>query len=190
MTSVDHDFGQSLNRSEPQAFDDLYSKYQTSVYRFAYYLVQNRGEADDLFQETWLRVAQHFQKIQNVRDFRAWIFAIASNLHRDVLRKKRIRRLFSKQTPRFSEQKNNDSNELSVSEESTEDHMQMRMGIRRALAQLPARQSQIFILKEIEGFKHSEISEILRIPEGTVKSLMHRAVKKLQRELSDYRSEF
>ena len=58
--------------------------------------------------------------------------------------------------------------------------------INRAIASLPERQRQVFVLKEIAGFKQTEIVDVLGIPLGTVKSLMFRAVRWLQRELSTY----
>lgn len=62
----------------------------------------------------------------------------------------------------------------------------MSMAISRALSDLPDRQRLVFVLKEIEGFKYTEISEILGLPVGTVKSLTYRAVKRLQRNLQAY----
>jgi RNA polymerase sigma-70 factor (ECF subfamily) len=58
--------------------------------------------------------------------------------------------------------------------------------IARAMARLPDRQRRVFVLKEMAEFKQAEISDILGIPLGTVKSLMHRAVTRLRRELSKY----
>lgn len=66
---------------------------------------------------------------------------------------------------------------------------EMGKDINRAIAVLPERQKRVFILKEIVGLKQAEISETLAMPKGTVKSLMHRAVKRLQKELSVYRPE-
>jgi RNA polymerase sigma-70 factor (ECF subfamily) len=62
----------------------------------------------------------------------------------------------------------------------------MRRDIAQAMMQLPEKQQGIFALREIEGLKYSEISEIYEIPVGTVKSLMFRAVRKLRGELSAY----
>ena len=58
--------------------------------------------------------------------------------------------------------------------------------ISQAMAKLPGKQRCVFVLKEIEGFKYSEISEMLKIPAGTAKTLMHRAVRRLRRDLSEY----
>ncbi len=62
----------------------------------------------------------------------------------------------------------------------------MGRDIAQAMARLPDRQRRVFMLKEIAEFKQAEISDILGIPLGTVKSLMHRAVTRLRRELSKY----
>ena len=66
------------------------------------------------------------------------------------------------------------------------DRLDLGHAIHRAMTELPVRQRRVFILKEVEGFKHAEISKILGIPAGTVKSLLHRAIRQLRRELSAY----
>jgi len=182
-----HDTEQSIH----PAFDDLYKKYQNAVFGFAYYLTQNRGDAEDLFQEAWLRVAKKMPAEVNMKSIKAWIFTIVANLHRDELRKKRVRRLFLLQKAVSLEKENTifpvlPDRPVSV---NSDEAFQTNMGrdIAQALAMLPDRQRRIFVLKEIADFKQAEISDILGIPLGTVKSLMHRAVKRLRLELSKYR---
>ena len=181
-----HDTEQSIH----PAFDDLYKKYQNAVFGFAYYLTQNRGDAEDLFQEAWLRVAKKMPAEVNMKSIKAWIFTIVANLHRDELRKKRVRRLFLLQKAVSLEKENTifpvlPDRPVSV---NSDEAFQTNMGsdIAQALARLPDRQRRIFVLKEIADFKQAEISDILGIPLGTVKSLMHRAVKRLRLELSKY----
>jgi len=94
MTPDEGNLTRKIDRMDSEGFDGLYREYKSSVYRFAYFLARNREEADDLFQETWLRVVQYLPRASEVQDFRAWVFTITANLHRDALRKKRIRRLF------------------------------------------------------------------------------------------------
>ena len=94
MTPPDGELIQRISQSDLRAFDELFKKYQNSVYRFACYLTGNRIEADDLFQETWLRAVRYLPISSNIRDFKAWILTIVANLHKDELRKKKIRRLF------------------------------------------------------------------------------------------------
>jgi RNA polymerase sigma-70 factor (ECF subfamily) len=181
-----HDTGQIIN----PAFDDLYKKYQNAVFGFAYYLTQNRGDAEDLFQEAWLRIAKRLPDEVNMQSIKAWIFTVVANLHRDELRKKRIRRLFFLQKTMSLEKENTmfpvlPGKPISV---NSDEEYQADIGrdIARAMARLPDRQRRVFVLKEMAEFKQAEISDILGIPLGTVKSLMHRAVTRLRRELSKY----
>ena len=181
-----HDTGQIIN----PAFDNLYKKYQNAVFGFAYYLTQNRGDAEDLFQEAWLRIAKKLPDEVNMQSIKAWIFTVVANLHRDELRKKRIRRLFFLQKAMSLEKENTmfpvlSDQPVSINPEEV-NQTDMGRDIAQAMARLPDRQRRVFVLKEIAEFKQAEISDILGIPLGTVKSLMHRAVKRLRRELSKY----
>jgi RNA polymerase sigma-70 factor (ECF subfamily) len=156
----------------------------------SYYLTQNRGDAEDLFQEAWLRVAKKMPDEIDMKRIKAWIFTIVANLHRDELRKKRVRRIFLLHKAASLEKENSvfpvpAGKAVSV---NSDEAIQTSIGsdISRALARLPDRQRRIFVLKEIANFKQAEISDILGIPVGTVKSLMHRAVRRLRLELSKY----
>ena len=125
-----------------------------------------------------------------MQSIKAWIFTVVANLHRDELRKKRIRRLFILQKAKSLENENTlfpilPGKPVSVnSDEACQ--TDMRRDIAQALARLPDRQRRVFVLKEIAEFKQAEISDILGVPLGTVKSLMHRAIKRLRLELSKY----
>lgn len=160
-------------KSALSTFDALVEKYSTAVFGFAYYLTQNREDAEDLFQDTWLRVGKNLPGTEKLDRIKAWIFTIAANLHKDGLRKKRIRRLFLLKSP-------SDTPSLE------RDLAYLGNDLSQAISRLPVRQRRVFILKEMAGFKQSEIGVILGIPIGTVKSLMYRAVKRLQRELAEY----
>lgn len=193
MTPDKGNLTRKMGRMDSEGFDGLYREHKSSVYRFAYFLARNREEADDLFQETWLRVVQYLPRASEVQDFRAWVFTITANLHRDVLRKKRIRRLFFAQKSTRSTVPDESLHDLSINKNintaDDSDCVGMSMAITQAMANLPDRQRSVFVLKEIEGFKYAEVSEILGLPIGTTKSLMHRAVKRLRRDLFDYRPE-
>ena len=178
----------SLSSAE---FDALYDKHKATVFRFACYLTQNREEAEELFQEAWLRVVKHFSKITEEGTFKSWILTIVANLHRDALRKKKIRRLFLLEKFKAIKQGKNmtsvTAGGTAVKISHVEDRTDFSMALSKALIQLPERQRLVFILKEVEGFKQTEICEMLKIPTGTVKSLMYRAVKGLQRDLSAHK---
>jgi RNA polymerase sigma-70 factor (ECF subfamily) len=171
-------------------FDELYDTHRIAVYSFAYRLTQNRGEAEDLFQETWLRVAQYFPKALDMRKVKAWLFTITANLHKDSLRRKRTRRRFLFQKKWTADQDMTGCEgfpEYASADESQEmEQVEMGHAISQAVSHLPDQHRLVFMLKEVAGFKQSEISEILGIPIGTVKSVMFRAVKKLRQDLAAY----
>jgi RNA polymerase sigma-70 factor (ECF subfamily) len=186
VTEYRHETGQGIH----PVFDELHEKYQNDVFRFACYLTKNRGDAEDLYQEAWLRIVKKLPEKVNMQRIKAWIFTIVINLHRDELRKKRIRRLFIFQKFRAhgADEAFPYLEDKSWSDSSNEaNHKEMGKDINQALARLPERQRRVFILKEIAGFRQAEISDILSVPVGTVKSLMYRAVKQLRQELSKYR---
>jgi RNA polymerase sigma-70 factor (ECF subfamily) len=178
------------NRMKYQEFDALYDTHKTAVFSFAYSLTQNRGEAEDLFQETWLRVAKYFPKVLDREKVKAWLFTITANLHRDALRRKRTRRrfIYHKRWTSYQDMKVcDDSSEHVDSDRDTGfQKLEMSRAISQAVSGLPDQHRLVFMLKEIAGFKQSEISEILGIPVGTVKSVMFRAVKKLRQDLAVY----
>ena len=168
-------------------FDQIYDRHKDDVFRFVFHLAGDRAEAEDLFQEVWLRVARHFPESPEPSGVRPWLLKIAVNLHRDALRRKRVRRLF------FLSKASEDSggpSSCGVSADRDDPAIQaeqatLRGRIDLAVSALPEKQRLVFVLQEIEGLKQAEVAGIVGIPVGTVKSLMHRAVLGLQKELAD-----
>ncbi len=177
--------------NNPAVFDQLYSRYKASLYSLACYLTRNQKEAEDLFQDTWLRVAKHLaHQTVDMDNCKTWIMTIMSNLYRDWLRKKKVRKSFSFQKPESAGQTDTHFEKPmwgeKTSMENDSKHLEVKMALSTALAGLPPKHRLIFVLKEIEGYKYSEIGEMLNVPEGTVKSIMHRAIRKLRRDLWVY----
>jgi RNA polymerase sigma-70 factor (ECF subfamily) len=124
-------------------------------------------------------------------DIRAWLFTIAANLHRDGLRKKRIRRLFFLERARKMSDGAADADPGWESESTAgreiEERADLRRCLRRAVSRLSAREREVFVLKDIEGYRHKEVGRMLGIPETTVRTLLHRATRKLQKDLASFR---
>jgi RNA polymerase sigma-70 factor (ECF subfamily) len=186
-----HDRGQAPPGGlAPSDFDEVYDRFRDDIYRFVRYLDGNQAEAEDLFQEVWLRVARHLGERPDPAGLKPWLLAIALNLHRDSLRKKRVRRLFLLSRSRGDA---SESAAQKTGPASSDDPVYLaeqavlRRKIDQAVRGLPERQRQIFVLQEVEGLRQAEIAGVLGIPVGTVKSLMFRAVRRLQKELADCR---
>lgn len=192
MTLVEDQTHKKNKNTKIVCFEELYKQHHAPVYRFAYYLTQKREEADEIYQETWLRVVKSFHKIDQVRVIQSWLFTIVANIHRDRLRKKQIRKIVSHNhipdetnSPSIREKKAAVPPSVGKYESNAVD---FQLAFEKALSELPPRQKQVFVLKEMEGYKIREISSVLKIPQGTVKSLLHRSVKRLRGTLSDYNS--
>lgn len=174
----------------PDSFEEIYEMYKGPVYRLACALADNAGDAEDLFQETWLRVVRFRRGGPVTGDLKSWLFAITANVHRDRLRKKRVRRLFFLERARSMAGRSADADAgwesagFSIRDVAAE--RDLRLALRRAISRLPARQREVFVLKDVEGYKHSEIGRMLGIPEATVRTLLHRAVRRLQEDLAAY----
>lgn len=175
------------------SFDGLYDMYRTQVYRFACALSQDARDAEDLFQETWLRAVKAAPEGPGSEgsEIKAWLFAIAANAHKDILRKRRVRRLFLAERTKSLKDGAADADlgwdGPGHSREDGAARSDIRLCLRRAVSRLPDRERRVFILKDIEGFKHDEIARVLGIPDATVRTLLHRAVKRLRRDMAEFR---
>ena len=186
--SGDHD---SKEPVMTPSFEILYRKYKHAVYSYAFHLTRDRQEADDLFQESWLRIVKKMPEQVKIDSIKSWIFTIITNIYRDNLRKKKIRSLYLSQKTKNLQAEEACHPHKQVSRQAEEREMaDLNQKIFSAVNRLPEKQRMVFILKELSGFKQIEIGDILKMSVGTVKSLMHRAVKRLQLELAAHRPEF
>ena len=182
-------------KNDMESIDELYAVYNAHVYRFACALAGDAREAEDLFQETWLRAVKAARSGPGGRgaggDPRAWLFTITANAHKDSLRKRRVRRLFLLERAKAMSKGAADADSgwgaPPGSGGESEARSDIRRCLRRAIGRLPGRERRVFVLKDIEGFKHGEISRMLGIPEATVRTLLHRAVARLREELAEFR---
>jgi RNA polymerase sigma-70 factor (ECF subfamily) len=172
-------------------FEAVYDLYKCDVFRLLFHLTGNQAEAEDLFQETWLRAVRKDDLRPAGRELKSWLLTIAVNLHRDALRRKRVRRLFLLQHGRPARPDRSPSGgyaPVSTEPARAAEQAGLERDIRQAVARLPEKQRRVFLLSEFEGLRQAEIAGIMGIPLGTVKSLLYRAVKRLQRDLAAHGS--
>jgi RNA polymerase sigma-70 factor (ECF subfamily) len=168
-------------------FEAVYDRYRADIFRFIFHLTGNQAEAEDLFQETWLRVVRHGPLRLDRPDLKPWLLTIVLNLHRDALRRKRVQRMFLFQ--HYHRERPHSSVSDGHAPPSTEparatEQAWLQRDIDQALAGLPEKQRRVFLLSEFVDLRQAEIAGIMGIPVGTVKSLLYRAVKSLQRDLA------
>ncbi len=152
-------------------------QYGRRLYGLCMKLCKSPAEADDLYQETWLKACQKFSQYDPARPFEAWITGICVNAYRDLLRKRRRSPVFDG----FSTTEEKDLIMGAVALPEKEDYSYLHTAIDR----LPQKMRTTVILHYFHGLDEARTAEALGIPVGTVKSRLHQAKKKLRKELRD-----
>jgi len=159
------------------AFAALVRRYEQPLYGYARRLLGSGEDAEDVFQETFLRVHLHLDRFDTGRLFRPWLYQIATNLCRDRQRLRWRRKTVSLDAVRVERPDGAAGPEdIAVARE--------RMArLEAAVAQLPLKQRSVFLMARYEGLPYEEIAQALEIPVGTVKSRMNTAVKYLTEQM-------
>lgn len=167
-------------RGDRDAFGELLALYRAPVY--GYFL---RGGlpvdvADDLFQDTFLRVHQHARSYSSDRSFRVWLFTIAHNLVKSHHRKRLVRRILVDwwAGPPGDERAFDPPEPGPGPAESALTREALRL-VERTLAKLPEGSRQALLLTQVEGLKLTEAADVLGVPLSTVKTWIHRGRREL-----------
>jgi RNA polymerase sigma-70 factor (ECF subfamily) len=162
-----------VQRDDEDAFEALFHRYRARLYGF---LLRRVGDAaaDDLFQETWLRVVRSRERFDPRRRFSTWLFQIANNLARDRGRRLVVR---SKARGELVDQARRAEPIPHRVAEPVED----RIDVAKRIEALPDRQREVLLLRYYQQMSEREIAEVVGIPQGTVKSRLHNAIRTLRR---------
>ena len=166
-----------LRRHDPDLLDRLIEQYQHRLLRYLVYLSGNRELAEDLFQETWIRVLERGHQYDGKHEFSTWLYAVARNLTIDYLRKKSPLSLDGlmedeEHAPLEPADPRPMAWELMQQDEQAE-------RISEALLRIPAEYRETVILRFQEELALDEISTVTRSPLGTVKSRLYRGLNML-----------
>lgn len=163
---------------EKRAFTELANRYHVRLMNFIYRTIGDRDRAEDLVQETFIRVYRHLHRFDQTKKFSTWVYTIAGNLAKNELRNRSRNPLVLFQTIR----KNWDADHRPLEWEDNTyrpDDLyrkrHLKSMVEDAVAQLPEHHRMVFVLREMEGKTYEEISEITGVNLGTVKSRLNRA---------------
>ena len=181
MESDTSAIARGLRRRDPDLLDRLIEQYQHRLLRYLVYLAGNRELAEDLFQETWIRVLERGHQYDGKHEFSTWLYAVARNLTIDYLRKKSPLSLdgmmededhapFEPADPR------------PMAWEVVQQHEQAGR-ISAALVSIPAEYRETVMLRFQEGLALDEIATVTGAPLGTVKSRLYRGLNMLMSRL-------
>lgn len=156
-----------------RAFHLLLEKYQKRIYWHIRKMVIDHDDADDLTQDTFVKVWHHLQDFRNDAQLFTWLYKIATNECLAFLNKKR-RRFF---IPLHNVEKELEE-KLTSSELIKGDEIQLKL--QKALLKLPEKQRLVFNMKYFDDMKYEDISEIVGTSVGALKASYHLAVKKIE----------
>jgi len=171
---------ESFRKDDPDAYRELIERHHDDLLRFLTRMVGDRAAAEDIFQETFLQVHISAATFDTSRRFRPWLFTIAANKARDMLRKKNRRKTVELSAPiRKSESGASFIDLLEVDVPPPDEAMDLGERdeqVQRALDQLGPALREVLLLAYFQRMSYAQIAEDLGIPLGTVKSRMHSAV--------------
>jgi len=161
-------------------FWDLYDQYYARVRKFILSLVREEWVADDLIQETFLKIQTNLESLKDPSKLSSWIFRIAYNLCQDHFRQLKI----SRKEERIDQEEAEDFKEALIQKgpDVQKELEQRQMGecVQNQIRLLPESLQAVLVLFDIMEFSHQEIAEILEITVENVKVRLHRARKKLK----------
>lgn len=173
---------------EVKAFEELVRRHRAAVFNFILRLVGSRARAEDLLQDTWLKVVRSAPGYETRAKFTTWVYTIARNLSVDAMRRDRYRKADSLDGAAGPDPEAAPLGDQIAGDGPSPDRSAhaaaLRPQLERALADLPPEQREVFVLREYAGVLFKEIAQVTGVPENTVKSRMRYALEGLRRSLT------
>jgi RNA polymerase sigma-70 factor (ECF subfamily) len=177
-------------QGDERAFEDLVRQYDQNVLRLALNLLRSPEDANDIYQETFLRVFKNLQTFRFDCSFSTWLYRIATNLCLDALRKRRVRR----EEDTVVETGDGVLDRMDTIEEARAEgnpqrqllNQQLRQRIGDVLKELTPRERTVFELRHYDGLRLRAIGDVLGTSEEAAKNCLFRATQKMRAALGDF----
>ncbi len=182
---TDEELIRNFQGGSQEAFDEIVDRFRNPLYNFIFRIIGDSAFAEDILQETFVRLWLNKDSYREIARFSTWIYTIAANLSKTELRRRKVRRWLS-----FSGGK--DDRPLDFPDEDANpqrdyERQNIRDRLSEELMKMPLAFREVVVLRDIQELTYEEISTILNIPLGTVKSRVNRGRLRLQKCLADLR---
>ena len=184
MTDDTQALANGLRHRDPDLLDRLIEQYQQRLYRYLLFLTGDPALAEDIFQETWIRVLERGYQYNAKCKFESWLFAIARNLVIDVSRRKKFRSLEELADPE-SNQPYEPPDDRAVSALQLLVTRENEQSVQLSLLKVPAYYREVLLLRFHEELGLEEIANVLSVPLSTVKSRLYRGLDALKAVLPE-----
>ncbi len=173
-----------ITGGEPELFEQLVLAHQKTVYNLALRMTRNPEDAQDCAQEAFLKAYRSLHLFRGESGFSSWLYRLTTNVCLDFLRKRSRR----EEVSLTYEDEDAQSAEIPIADErfspeAALEKKELRQALQEGLETLPPEFRQVLLLREVGGLSYEEIGRELALEEGTVKSRIFRARKKLARHL-------
>lgn len=172
------DLIKKAQKGEAEAFAVLYDRYLNPIYRFIFFKITLRQEAEDICQQVFLNAWKHINDFVPRQPFSSWLYRIARNAVIDHWRTKKI--VLTLENPKLQESLKVDFNPAFLLDKES----QIKK-IWEALKQLNQNQQDVIIMRFVENLSHQEIAKTINKTEGATKVIQHRAVRALKKILEN-----
>jgi RNA polymerase sigma-70 factor (ECF subfamily) len=163
---------------DQDAFRQLVERYQGAVYNLAYRMLGDPNDAEDAAQEIFVRIYRQLGRYDPTRKFSTWTLAIATNYCIDQLRRRRMQLVPLENIIPWARSREVGPEGEAITQESRDE-------VQRLIKQLPEKYRAPLVLRYFDELSCAEIAEVLGMPEGTVKTQIHRARKALEKLLAE-----
>jgi RNA polymerase sigma-70 factor (ECF subfamily) len=174
-----------------RAFELLVTRHRKALFNFILRFVRDTAAAEDVTQETFLRLVKGADAYERQAKFTTWLYTIARNLCVDAARRGKHRKAASLDAPLGDEDGSASLLDLVPDGAAGVDRQaqsrELAVRLRQAIEALPDEQREIFLLREVADLQFNEIANVIGCPENTVKSRMRYALEKLREALEEYR---
>ncbi|WP_233569805.1 sigma-70 family RNA polymerase sigma factor [Falsibacillus albus] len=161
----------AAQNGDENAFITLFQQYEVDLYRIAYVYTKNQDDALDVVQETAYRSFKNIHTLKEPKYFKTWLIKIAMSCATDILRKKK-KVVFL-------------DTELKPPVQSTEVDLPLTISLKSLINNLKEDEKKIVMLKYYYDYTFKEISNIMQVPIGTIKSILYRSLNKLKHQFKE-----
>jgi len=171
---------------DEQAYVELVNRYRNRLMTFVYRFVNDIEKAEDIVQDTLMKLYTHRHYYRNIAKFSTWIYTIAGNFAKTELRRKKRHKVTNLSQMGFDDREYQLPSVEPETGETAQGHFAEKK-IQMAIQELPLHFRTVVILRDIQELSYEEISKIVDVPLGTVKSRINRARLQLQQSLKEFR---
>ncbi|MEM9283834.1 MAG: sigma-70 family RNA polymerase sigma factor [Verrucomicrobiota bacterium] len=180
---------QKAREGDTVAFDELVEKYTPKLYGLVYHMTSNHEDTNDILQDVFAKAYRALKRFRGKSTFYTWIYSIATNMTLNFLKKRNRRRAMSLNDVDLAIENDKDFIEATSKSDPVREanisELQERLNM--AMQELSEDHRAVVTMFDIQGMPHAEISKILGVSEGTVRSRLFYAHRQLQSYLEDFR---